>query len=146
MTKQADLIFKAIQSLPLEELQRATNEAREKVERLILEIDDLESQKQEEIATMQLLELSLETKYMTMPDRDKERFVNITLKEAAIIIISEAGGKMHVRDLTTILRGGGFPFKTTLPDVSVDTILSREKDTFEKVKPRVFRLIKDRAE
>lgn len=69
-----------------------------------------------------------------------EDLQNHTLVEASRRVFNEIKTPLEVGGLVEKLRLNGFRFKTDNPEWSVEVVLSRNKDVFERVRPHVYRL------
>ena len=71
-------------------------------------------------------------------------FANMSAVDAIREVLHRKAGSLHVDEIVHLLRQGGFPFRASFPDASIEVALKREKDKFERVKPHVYKL-KDRV-
>ena len=120
----------------------------ETYEREIVELRERQLEMEEQIRERQRLKGQAEALYKDMVQRAgvenerqrRYRFLSKTLAEAIYETMREAGTEMHAEDVLKRLKEGGAVIRAQRPILTVTSILSRNKDTYDRVGPNTYRL------
>jgi hypothetical protein len=74
----------------------------------------------------------------------KSKYVGMSVPQAALVLLKEAGRAMHAKDIYQKLLEGGVRIRGKTPVTSVAISLKRDK-RFRKVAPNTFELVEERV-
>jgi|GEM_PF-4408671 len=120
----------------------------EAYEQDIVELREKQLELEEQIREKQRLKSQAEALYTDLLRRSgmesertrRYKFLSKTLAEAVYQTMHEAGIELHAEEVVDRLKQGGAVIRAQRPILTVTSILSRNKDTYERVGPNTYRL------